>query len=59
MIGELAVESGMEKRLRGGAAGEEGGHKRPTLEQRRMFMNIRKSYIWMWKDIIERSVNSD
>jgi hypothetical protein len=46
-----------ERWLAGGAAGEENRHKCPTLIERRMFMNIWKSYIWMWVDIMERLEN--
>jgi hypothetical protein len=45
---------GSEKCLSLGDAGEENRHKLPTLEQGRMFMPIRKGYIWMWVDIMER-----
>jgi hypothetical protein len=57
LIAELEVENGSERWLRWGAAGEESGQKHPNLEQRRMFMNIGKSYIWMWRDITERVEN--
>jgi len=41
LIGELVVEFASEKKLRGGAAGEEKLQKRPMLEEESMFMTLR------------------
>jgi hypothetical protein len=41
LIGELEVEFGSKKSLRGGVAGEGKRQKRPMLEQERMFMALR------------------
>jgi hypothetical protein len=40
-VGKLEVEFGPRVRLPGDAAGQKNRHKRPTLEQRRMFMALR------------------
>jgi hypothetical protein len=51
---KLVMELGSENRLPGWCSGRgKNRHKRPTLVEGRMFMDIWKSYIWMLGDIPE------